>query len=148
VVSAAQREGVTLYAVVLGTASDLQRFRDAQELLDWGFAHYRPMQLGAKGTVVAEAPVRDYLDVTVPAAVSRDTTVAVLDVNGQITRSVSVAAVSAPVDVGQRVGVARFTQGGKIIASIPLVATRRIAAPNPFERIWIGTVRIWRRVFG
>ena len=49
VVSAARRGGVTLYAVVLGTSSDPQRFRDARELLDWGFAHYRPQSLASVG---------------------------------------------------------------------------------------------------
>ncbi len=148
VVSAAKRNGVTLYAVVLGTSSDPQRFQDAKELLDWGFAHYRPQLLAAGGTILGEAPVSDYLDVAVPAAVSEDASAAVLDLNGVIKRTVTIAPVKAPVRVGDRVGSVTFTQGGTLIAGMPLVATEEVKRPNPFLRAWIGTVRVWRRLFG
>ena len=49
VLSAAQRGDLTLYAVVLGTSSELQRFREARELLDWGFAHYRASAARRRG---------------------------------------------------------------------------------------------------
>jgi serine-type D-Ala-D-Ala carboxypeptidase (penicillin-binding protein 5/6) len=148
VVSAAQRNGVMLYAVVLGTNSDRRRFRDAQALLDWGFAHYRPQSLATSGTIVAEAPVSDFLDVSVPAAISQDATAAVLDLNGPIHRKVTVAPVKAPVKAGDHIGSVTFTQGGRLIAGIPLAAVRDVGAPNIFERLWIGMVRGWRAVFG
>jgi serine-type D-Ala-D-Ala carboxypeptidase (penicillin-binding protein 5/6) len=148
VVSAAKRGGVMLYAVVLGTASDTQRFSDAKELLDWGFAHYRPQSLASSGTIVGEAPVSDYLDVSVPAAISQDASAAVLDLNGTIRRTVTITTVKAPIKVGDRVGSVTFTQGGKLIAGMPLVATREVRRPNPFLRVYIGTVRLWRALFG
>lgn len=148
VIESARREGVWLVAVVLGTKSDLQRFRDARELLDWGYAHYRPQSLATSGTVVAQAPVSDFLDVQVGAEISKDVTAAVLDINGPIRRTVTIAPVRAPVRAGQNIGAATFTQGGKIIASIPLVATHDVKRPNPFERVWIALVRGWRAVFG
>ena len=147
VVGSAERNNVALYAVVLGTNSELSRFRDARELLDWGFAHYRPQSLATSGSILAEAPVSDYLDVTVPAIVPANSTVPVLDMNGPITRTVTVAAVKAPVVAGQSVGAATFTQAGRQIASIPLVAKYDVGRPNPLHRLWIGTVRIWRAVF-
>ena len=147
VVSAAQRQGVTLYAIVLGTKSDRQRFLDAKALMDWGFGHYRPQLIANKGSVIAEAAVSSYLDVTVPLAVSQDTTIAVLDVDGTIKRTVSVPPVPAPVQMGQTVGVATFRQGKRVIATVPLVATRQVNGPNPFEAAWIAVVRVWRRVF-
>ena len=148
VVSAAQRGGVRLYAIVMGTKSDRQRFLDAKALLDWGFAHYRPMLLADAGTVVAEAPVSSYLDRTVPLAVSQDTSVAVLDLDGTIQRTVSVGPIAAPVKVGDVAGVATFKQAKRIIATVPLVATKAVPAPNPIEAVWIAIVRVWRRIFG
>jgi serine-type D-Ala-D-Ala carboxypeptidase (penicillin-binding protein 5/6) len=148
VVSAAQRGGVTLYAVVLGTSSDRQRFQDARALLDWGFAHYRPQTLATSGTVVAEAPVSDYLDTVVPAAISQDVTAPVLDLNGTIRRSVTVAPVRAPVRRGDPLGAVTFTQGGRQVAGAALVATNDVKKPNPFARAWIGVLRAWRSVFG
>ena len=54
----------------------------------------------------------------------------------------------APVEKGQQVGVATFRQGGKVIATIPLAATVKVGRPNPFEAVWIATVRLWQRIFG
>jgi D-alanyl-D-alanine carboxypeptidase (penicillin-binding protein 5/6) len=139
---------VTLYAIVLGTKTARERFAQSKGLLDWGLAHYRPMQLASKGTVVAEVPVSSYLDVTVPAAFSADTTVSVFDLNGTVKRSITVAPVPAPIEQGQHVGVATFRQGGKVIATIPLGATTKVGRPNPFEAVWIATVRVWQRIFG
>jgi hypothetical protein len=41
-----------------------------------------------------------------------------------------------------------FRQGARVIATVPLVATKAVGRPNPFEAVWIGTVRLWGRVFG
>jgi hypothetical protein len=49
--------------------------------------------------------------------------------------------------MGQTVGVATFRQGKRVIATVPLVATRQVNGPNPFEAAWIAVVRVWRRVF-
>jgi D-alanyl-D-alanine carboxypeptidase len=146
--ASAKREGTQLYAIVLGTGSDSQRFRDAQELFDWGFAHFREQRLVTAGTVVGEAVVTDYLDVTVPAAVSSETTLAVFDLAGPLERSVSVSTVRAPVEKGQRIGVATFTQRGQVVATVPLVAVHAVEAPGVFERIGIAVVRAWRKFTG
>ncbi len=148
VVSAASRGGVTLYAVVLGTTSDTRRFRDARQLLDWGFAHYRLQTLATSRTVVAETPISDYLDRSVPAAISQDISAAVLDLNGPIRRIVTIAPVKAPVKTGDQVGVVTFTQGGRLIAGVPLAAVHGVGSPNVFEWVWTGLVRGWRTLFG
>lgn len=148
VIDSAERDGVALFAVVLGTKGELQRFRDARELLDWGFAHYRPQQLASKGTIIGESPVTDYLDLTVPAAVDEDARIPVLDVLGPITRTVTMTTVDAPVKKGERIGVATFTQRGEVIATVPLVATEDVAEPNPVQKVGIAIVRGWRRLTG
>lgn len=148
VVASAKRGDTELYAVVLGTRTELARFRQARELLDWGFAHYRPQQLASANTIVGEAPVTDYLDVNVPAAIAQDLSVPVLDLNGPIRREVTLAAQKAPVAQGQSVGVVTFTQDGKVIAQLPLVAVSAVKKPNVFQRIGIAIARAWRAVFG
>jgi D-alanyl-D-alanine carboxypeptidase (penicillin-binding protein 5/6) len=148
VIDTASRGGIELYAVVLGTRNELQRFRDARDLLDFGFAHYREQSLGTSGTIVAESRVVDYLDTKVPAALSADTTVAVFDVVGPVTRTIKTYPVEAPVSRGQQVGVATFMQRGEVIASVPLSATEDVRAPTVFERIGIGITRAWRRFVG
>lgn len=147
--ASAQRNGVELYAVVLGTGSDKARFAEARTLLDWGFAHYRPQTLASAGTVVSQTRVSDYLDTVVPDAVSSDATATVFDLDGPITRTVSAqTSVRAPVSRGQRLGLLTFTQRGRVIASAPLVATQDVAAPNWVERVGIAFQRLWRAVSG
>lgn len=148
VIVSAKRGDIELYAVVLGSTSELQRFRDARALLDFGFAHYRPQRMASAGTVIGEAPVADWVDRTAPAAVSQDTTIAVFDLSGPITREVSVATVDAPVEVGQRVGVATFVQNGEVIESVPLVATKPVPKPNVFQSIGVALTRAWRFITG
>jgi D-alanyl-D-alanine carboxypeptidase (penicillin-binding protein 5/6) len=149
VVASAKRAGTELYAVVLGTRSDTARFAEARALLDWGFAHYRPQQLATSGTVVAKTPVRDYLDVSIPVAVSRDASASVIDVQGAIKRTVSVeSSVAAPVRAGQKVGTLSFTQAGRPLATVPLVATESVRAPTLLERLGIGIARVWQGLFG
>lgn len=147
-VGSAKRENTRLYAVVMGTTGEAKRFADARELLDWGFAHYRVQKLSSAGTVVAQGAVRDYVDVLVPAAFSEETSVAVFDLCGPVVRSVRSTTLKAPISKGQKIGVATFTQRGKVVATIPLVATVDVKAPGLFERAWIGVVRLWRRLNG
>jgi D-alanyl-D-alanine carboxypeptidase (penicillin-binding protein 5/6) len=147
-IGSARRGDVSLLAVVLGTGSDVRRIREARELLDFGFAHFRAQRLVSAGTVIGEAPVTDYLDLTVPAAVSQDMTATVLDFAGPITRTVSMSAVEAPVRAGDKVGVATFTQAGDIVATISLVATADVPRPNLFERVGIALARAWRALSG
>ncbi len=144
VVVSAARDGVELYAVVLGTTNELRRFRDARELLDFGFAHYRPQRLATAGTVIGEGVVTDYLDVTVPAAVSEDLTVTVFDLAGALQREVTVPPLTAPIAAGDRIGVATFTQGDTVVATVPLVAAEGVERPGIIERLWIALVRTWR----
>ena len=133
---------------MLGTGSEAQRFAQARELLDWGFAHYRPQRLATAGTVLGSSAVTDYLDVTVNGAVSKEETLAVFDLAGPIQRRVAMASQTAPVKKGQRIGVATFTQAGNVVATIPLAATQDVEKPNIFERAGIGIVRVWRRITG
>jgi len=148
VIESANRDGVELYAVVLGSSGEIQRFRDATTLLDFGFAHFRPQRLASVGTVIGEAPVTDYIDVSAPAAVSGDTTVTVFDLAGPITRTVVMSEVDAPVARGQKVGVATFTQGGVVVASVPLAAIDAIPEPGVLQRVGIALTRMWRALSG
>jgi D-alanyl-D-alanine carboxypeptidase (penicillin-binding protein 5/6) len=147
-IGSSRRQDIELLAVVLGTSSDAKRVRDARTLLDFGFAHFRPQLLASSGTVIGEAPVSDYLDVAVPAAIASDTVVPVLDFAGPITRTTDVAAIEAPVHKGDKVGVATFIQGGDVVATVSLHATKDIKKPNILQRVGILFARAWQGLTG
>ncbi len=56
-VAAARREGVTIYAVLLGGPSRAQRDEDLEELLSWGFDQYGRVQLIDESRTYATAAV-------------------------------------------------------------------------------------------
>jgi D-alanyl-D-alanine carboxypeptidase (penicillin-binding protein 5/6) len=148
-VASAQRDDIGLVAVVLGTDSEDERFDEARVLLDWGYEHYRPIEVAAAETTAALVPVTDYLDRTVPAVVGESVTVPVFDLDGEISASADVVQeVEAPVLAGQRLGTLTVRQGERLLAQVPIVAVRDVAAPDTWERIEIWFTRIWRSVFG
>jgi D-alanyl-D-alanine carboxypeptidase (penicillin-binding protein 5/6) len=148
VVVSAKRGNVELFAVVMGTPNEQARFRAARDLLDWGFVHYREQELAAAGTIVGAAAVADYINATVPAVVSEDTSLAVFDLAGPIRRKVKLVTVSAPVREGDRVGAVTFVQAGRLISTVPLVAGADVRAPTAIERLGIAIARAWRRLRG
>jgi D-alanyl-D-alanine carboxypeptidase (penicillin-binding protein 5/6) len=56
-VAAARREGVTIYVVLLGGPSRVQRNDDLEELLEWGFDQYGRVELVEDGRTYATAGV-------------------------------------------------------------------------------------------
>jgi D-alanyl-D-alanine carboxypeptidase (penicillin-binding protein 5/6) len=149
VVASAERGGIELYAVVLGTKTESARFEQAKTLLEWGFAHYSVQQLTSADTTAALVVVTDYLDKTVPAIVAETTSTAVYDVRGPITVRADVAEeVAAPVAAGQRLGTLTVEQGGRLLSQVPIVAADAIPEPTFWEGIQIGVTRLWRKLFG
>lgn len=148
-VASAERDGVSLVCVVLGTRSESERFAEARALLDWGFAHYRRRQVASAGTTVAVLPVRDYLDISVPAVVGETTSAAVFDLEGPLEATVTVpVALDAPVRRGERVGTLSVLQGDTLVVQVPVVAAADVEAPAWHERFRTWVARAWRRVFG
>ncbi|MDR1412561.1 MAG: D-alanyl-D-alanine carboxypeptidase [Actinomycetes bacterium] len=147
VVESAQRDGIELYAVVLGMPTDLGRFFAARDLLDFGFAHFRAQELATQGTVVGRAAVTNFPDRSVPVAFSVDVTSVVYDLSGEIERKLTIDRTVAPVTQGQTLGSATFVQGGKLVAKVPLVATETIEKPFLLVQWWYNLVKLWNYLF-
>ncbi len=148
-VASAEREGIELVAVVLGTNSEDARFVDARELLEWGFAHYRTVELAGAGDRAGGVRVADYLDVSVDALVAEMLAAEVFDVDGEVVSRIDLPAeVTAPVNAGDRLGTLTFVQGDRLVAQVPIVAAEDIERPSAFKRLQIAFVRAWRAVFG
>ncbi|MBO5727406.1 MAG: D-alanyl-D-alanine carboxypeptidase [Oscillospiraceae bacterium] len=137
--AAAQRDGMTLIATVMGAPSSDTRFQGARTLLDYGFANYAlttvhpqqalptvPVLLGENELV---QPVPEYdCRLLLPKGHS-----------GQLTTEFSLADnVEAPVEQGQRLGEMTVCLDGQPQAVIPLVAAHpvaRLTFPALFSRL-------------
>lgn len=148
-IASAERGGQELYAVVLGTGREMDRFQEAGLLLEWGFARYQERRLAEAGETFGSVSVSDYLDVSVEAFIELPVAIRVLDIDGPVTRRADLRpSVSAPVRVGDRLGTLSFIQGERVIAQAPLVAAQEVRRPSPLKQLQIALVRMWRNAFG
>ncbi|MDR2109486.1 MAG: D-alanyl-D-alanine carboxypeptidase [Coriobacteriales bacterium] len=143
-VGAAAKGDIELYVVILHAPDDMQRFFDAATLLEWGFAHYRRVELLNSAQQVALAPLTSWRDKTVAVYIPQPVRVELLDLNGDIQQDISVEAVAGAVVRGQVVGQIVWEQSGEVLASSELVAAESVAAPD----FWQGIEIWWQRLIG
>ena len=120
--AAAERDGMELIAVVMGSATSQERFAACKSMLDYGFANFAlyapameedtaiPVTLGKAKTVRA-VPGSDASLLVEKTQLSSVTT--------EITLEESV---TAPVSKGQRLGTLTVKAGDRVLSRVPLVA--------------------------
>jgi len=120
--ASAQREGMELIAVVMGSETSQQRFAACKSMLDYGFANY--------AVVTPEVPE----ELTIPVKLGTEDLVAAVPGNQEAmlidktqksmiqTRVDLETEVTAPVSKGQRLGTMSILAGEQILSQVPLVA--------------------------
>jgi serine-type D-Ala-D-Ala carboxypeptidase (penicillin-binding protein 5/6) len=133
-VAAIRGQGVTLYAVILGSPSETQRDSDLEAMLEWGLDQFR--------VVDAISNVRVYAHVVLPygktplALVARNSLLAVARVGLPLQeRVVAPTKVSLPVTAGEVLGRVSVWEGSKLVGERPLVAARSVARPGVVGRV-------------
>lgn len=124
----AQRNGLSIIAVVLGADSGTNRFKDAATLLDYGFANYEVSPLGIDDSTFSAIKVtkgmKDSVDVK-------------CDVQGSIVVQKGAASkvehgitvqeeLEAPVVEGQKVGTLTYSLDGENIAQYDIVTLQAV----------------------
>ena len=123
--ASAQREGMELIAVVMGSETSKDRFNACKSLLDYGFANYAlvspevqngevGVKLGTTGSVKA-VPAEDPKLLIDKSQRSTVTTEMTLE-----------ETITAPVSKGQRLGTMTVKSGEQILAQIPMVAAEPV----------------------
>ena len=138
-VSAAERDGVTLIAVTLNAPND---WDDHTAMLDYGFSQVEPYTMEA-GDVKLTVPMvgSDTQGVLVRGG-SGETVTLPQGVEDRVTREVSVPAfLYAPVGAGDLVGEVRWYLDGNLLGNAP-ITVRESAAVQRKE------VGFWERLFG
>ena len=127
ITATAEREGLSLIAVVLGADSTDHRFQDAAALLDYGFA-------GWKATV-PEAPALEPVPVargmapTVEAQVGESPSLLLEAAEtGSVETEVLLEELTAPVKTGDVIGTVRYSLGGEVLAEVDITAAGDVEA--------------------
>jgi D-alanyl-D-alanine carboxypeptidase (penicillin-binding protein 5/6) len=132
-VGAAKRDGMQLISVVLasgwGDKGRAQKWADTKALLDYGFKNYFYETIIAIGEPLGEMPVTRSRSASVDYNYAKELTLPLTDAE---SRNVDIAtqlpsSVAAPVNKGDKLGLARIAIGGKVYTVMPIVATEDAA---------------------
>lgn len=137
----AERDGLSLVAVILGCSTTDERFGGARKMLDYGFAHYSlytPQIDAAQLKPIpvlrgVETEVATYAEVPQPMLMKKGE-------EKTVTCTVELAAdVEAPVELGQIVGTVRLMRDGEELAAYPVyakTAVDRLDFGESFKRLF------------
>ncbi|MGB5717128.1 MAG: D-alanyl-D-alanine carboxypeptidase family protein [Gammaproteobacteria bacterium] len=136
-VTSAEKDGMRLITVVLGTDSTSARADASQALLNYGFRFFETHKLYDAGTQLTTSRIwkgssetialgiENALYVTIPRG-QYDSLDASMNINQRIM---------APVSAGQSLGTVQVTLGEQVVASQPLVSLQAIGEGSFWQRI-------------
>lgn len=127
--ASANRNGMDMIAVVMGTPNHIKRFSEAAQLLDYGFANCSIYTDKGESNVVKDVTVVRGLNDKVAAKVSGDFHYLCLnDMSPEgIVKEVNVAKeIKAPVLEGSKIGEVTYYYNEKKIGSIDIVAAKSV----------------------
>jgi len=118
----AERDGLGLIAVVMGSQTSQDRFASCKQMLDYGFANYALVapEAPAENTVPVKLGIRPEV-----VAVPGEDPKLLIDKSQRDTVNVRVELdeeVTAPVSKGQRLGTMTVKAGEQVLAQVPMVA--------------------------
>ncbi len=124
----AQRDGMSLVAVVLGCDTGTNRFSDCAKLLDFGFANYMVKELTISGGALTPVKVKSGMKPTagVTCDISKQ---ALLPKSGniEIESKIEIAdEIEAPVEAGTKVGRVSFVYEGATVDEFDIVTTESV----------------------
>ena len=142
VVTAAERDGVQLIAVVL---DGIYMWNDSIAMLDYGFRHIESRELVKKGEKLATVAVAGGEEQTVALVAEKELRLPVPKGDASAYRREIKAprSLEAPVRRGEKVGEAVYYYKGQKVASVPLKAESHVGRENSFLG---GLARFWHKI--
>jgi D-alanyl-D-alanine carboxypeptidase (penicillin-binding protein 5/6) len=149
-VASAERQGMRLVSVVLGTASERARKAESRKLLNYGFRTYETLPLYQAGEELAQSRlwlgqqdtlalgVAREISLTIPRG-SREDLKAVMEIDETIL---------APVADGDVHGQLLVSLDGEQLVAEPLVALESVEEAGFFARLWDHIVMFFTGIFG
>lgn len=154
-----RRGDVSLFAIVLNSSSEAQRFYDAQALYNWYFESMVDYKLahsderasldGRDVPVVAHVAAGSWPDKTVAATLADpDASVRVFVPRGNVSQEFDLGDAMGAIHAGDVLGQVRFYQANELIATQDVVACEDLEAPGVLDNIGIAWDRFWGSLSG
>ena len=143
-VASAERDGMRLISVVVGTASDKARIDGSQALINYGFRFFETRLLYKAGEEIARARVWKAADEYSPLGVMEDLYITVPRGAYESLESVHnmPAVIEAPIATGQPLGEIKVSLNDEILLQEQL----RALSDNPSGSLWqraVDSVMLW-----
>lgn len=137
-ISSAKRGNTRRIAVVLGAPTDAARATESQKLLNYGFQYFDSTLVYQQNQAISQLKVWKGSENQLASTVASDLYLTLP--KGQYAKVKAVISSTqpliAPVKKGQVIGHIRFNLYGKIIAQVPLIASKDISSAGLFGRAW------------
>lgn len=135
-VASAEREGMRLISVVMGTESDQARMRESQKLLSYGFRYFETQTLYEKEVMLKEQDIYYGEADSVSLGLAEDVTLTFprgyykdIEVELEVPRQLE-----APLGQGDEVGKITLVLGDDVLFSAPLIALETVPEAGLFGR--------------
>ena len=130
----AQRNGMELVAVVLGSDNSNERFEDAKTLLSWGFSNYEIYTPQVDLSLITDVSVLYGEQTSISPVISKISPILIKKgtqkkINQRIDMCIDV---EAPVEKGQTLGTVYFECDGKTLATCPLKSENKVERRSVF----------------
>lgn len=125
----AEKDGLSLIAVVMAAPDYKARFREVMQLLDYGFANYTLETGREKGYVMGAVPVSKGAKAQVDAAIAEEISVLVQKGAESTwdTKTELLPALEAPVEKGAKIGELIYLKDGTETQRVDLIAAEDVA---------------------
>ena len=143
-VTSAERSGMRLVSVVMGSHSAEARANDSQALLNYGFRFFETYRLYSEGDEVIAARVWKGETESVPLGVAEDyfLTIPKGRYDSLVSDTTVEEGLTAPIEAGTLLGTVTISMNGEDLVELPLVALADVAEAGLWQRIKDG-ISLW-----
>lgn len=130
----AQRNGMELVAVVLGSDNSTDRFEDAKTLLNWGFSNYEIYTPQVDLSLITDVSVLYGEQSSISPVIGKISPILIKKgTQSNISQRVDMCIdVEAPVEKGQTLGTVYFECEGEALATCPIISENKVERRSVF----------------
>jgi D-alanyl-D-alanine carboxypeptidase (penicillin-binding protein 5/6) len=149
-VASAQRSGMRLVSVVLGTDSERARKAESRKLLNYGFRNFKTQSLYEAGQELATNRLWKGAEETLPLGVGREIYLTLPNgIRDQLEAVMEVdEVIIAPIEAGDSYGQLLISLDGEVVLEEPLVALESVPEAGFWGRLWDSIALFFTRLFG
>ncbi len=148
-VASSERDGMRLISVIMGTKSQQARADQSRELLNWGYGHFTTVTKAPAGQFVSKLPV--WFGEAEEVELATADNLQILTTKTQKNKITTVVdlpeSIEAPITKGQEIGKMMAVIDGKVVASVPIIATSDIEQSGFISRMWEHVARWAQNLF-